>query len=444
MPKVLLVAFREYRAAVQTKAFLITLLLVPVLYAFSFGVQLWILKTEASETKRHVVVDRTGALRPTLELAEEHHNSVEIYDATTKVREAPKYQLEFVEPSADTPEAMLVQRLELSERQSKGEIEGFVEIGPDVFEVAAESAVDDRHAIRFQSEKIAAHDFARWATKAIERAIQEQRFQAQNVSRDTVRRIQTPTPARIKGLTKKNPRTGAIEEPSDETRLASFFLPGALVLLMFMLVVLGAVPAMQGIVEEKQQRIVEVLLGCLSPFELMLGKLLGVIAVSMTTGAVYLAGGGVLAARFGVASLLSPALIGWFLLFTILAVLVFGSLFMAIGAAAGDLKETQSLQAPIMVTATLPVMLLGAILREPNGTVALVGSFVPLSAPMLMTARLASPANIPVWQPILAVVEVLSMSLLCVWAASRIFRVGLLLQGKGVRLGDLARWVLRG
>ena len=231
---------------------------------------------------------------------------------------------------------------------------------------------------------------------------------------------------------------------SGSARMVSFFLPGAMVVVMFMLVLLGAMPAMQGVVEEKQQRIVEVLLGSISPFQLMLGKLLGVVAVALTTGAVYLSGGYAIAVRFGVGRMLGGTLLAWFLVFLVLAVLIYGSLFMAVGAAASDLKETQSLQMPVMMTATLPVLLIGAVLREPNGKLAIASSFVPFSSPMMMMARLSSSSNIPWWHPALAVVLVLATSVACVWAAGRVFRVGLLLQGKGVQLSDLVRWVLRG
>src|SRR5205823_2996904 len=128
----------------------------------------------------------------------------------------------------------------------------------------------------------------------------------------------------------------------------------------------------------------------------------------------------------------------------VLAVFMYGSLLMAVGAAAGDLKETQTLQMPIMIVMTLPMLLLGAVVRDPGGTIAVFGSFFPFSTPMLMMARIAAPAGVPWWQPPVGAVLVLATSLACVWAAGRVFRVGLLLQGKGVRIADLARWVVRG
>ena len=123
---------------------------------------------------------------------------------------------------------------------------------------------------------------------------------------------------------------------------------------------------------------------------------------------------------------------------------MYASLFIAVGAAASDIKETQSLLMPVMLLAAMPMLLLGAVLQDPNGIVAMIGSFFPFTAPMLMTARVAVPPGVPWWQPVLGVALVLATVLGCVWAAGRIFRVGLLMQGKGVKFADLARWVIRG
>jgi ABC-2 type transport system permease protein len=445
MRRVLAVALREYKAAVQTKAFILSLVLMPILFAISVGVQMVVNTADTHKTKTHAVVDRTRQLRAALETAKQRHNEFEIYNVVTKAREAPAYELVFVEPSVDSQEAIQKQRLELSQRHASGEFEGFLEIGPDVFEIVPPgSPPDDRHDIRFQSDKIAERDFSRWAARALNDAVQAHRFERRQISAEVVHSLQTPVPVRVKAATKVNPVTGAIEDASDESRVASFFLPGVLVMLMFMMVLLGAVPAMQGVVEEKQQRIAEVLLGCVPPFQLMLGKLVGVVAVSFTVGSVYLGGGYAVASRYGMTSLVAPSLIAWFVVFMVLSSLIYGSLFMAVGAAASDMKETQSLQMPIMMIVTLPLLLLGAVLRDPNGPVALVGSFVPFSAPMLMTARLATPSGVPWWQPVVAATGVLAMALACVWAAGRVFRLGLLMQGKGVRFSDLARWIVRG
>ncbi len=201
---------------------------------------------------------------------------------------------------------------------------------------------------------------------------------------------------------------------------------------------------MQGIVEEKAQRIAEVLLGSVTPFQLMAGKLIGVIGVSMTMAAVYLIGGYVVADRYGVAEMLSPALLAWFLLFLVMALLIFGSLFIAVGAAAGDAKDTQTLLMPIMLIASLPFFALGPIMQDPNGKIAVVCSYFPFATPMLLVARQSVPPGVPLWQMVSGSAIVLGTTLFCVWAAGRIFRVGILMQGKGPALPIYFAGCLRG
>jgi ABC-2 type transport system permease protein len=160
--------------------------------------------------------------------------------------------------------------------------------------------------------------------------------------------------------------------------------------------------------------------------------------------AVYLAGGVFVADRYGLTDMLSPGLIAWFVVFLVLALLIYGSLFIAVGAAAGDIKDTQTLLMPIMLFAALPFFALGPILMDPNGPVAVGCSFFPFAAPMLLVARESVPPGVPVWQMATGIAITLLTTLLCVWAAGRVFRVGILMQGKGARLKDLIQWVIRG
>ncbi len=250
-----------------------------------------------------------------------------------------------------------------------------------------------------------------------------------------------PAPVEALGLTRRNPINGAIEDATLQSRIAPVAVPIGFVVLMFMLVMMTATPLMQGVVEEKMQRIAEVMLGSVRPFDLMLGKLLGMTAVSLTITAVYLGGAYWAARHYGFADYIPPDLLVWFVIFQALAALMYGSLFIAVGAACTDMKETQNLMWPVMLLAMLPMFLMGSVLQEPNSTVAVSLSFFPFSTPMLMIMRQSVPPGVPSWQPLVGVMLVVLMTLLCVWAAGRIFRVGILMQGKGAKLGEILRWV---
>jgi ABC-2 type transport system permease protein len=224
-----------------------------------------------------------------------------------------------------------------------------------------------------------------------------------------------------------------------------FIKPVVLMLLMFLVLMMVANPLMQGVIEEKMQRIAEVLLGSVTPFELMLGKLLRMTAVSLTIVVVYLGGALWAAYYFGFANLLpSVGLLVWFFVFQTLAALMYGSVFTAIGAACTDIKETQNLLLPVMLLCCLPLFVMGPMMREPNSPVVTGLSYFPFATPMLMIGRMSVPPGIAWWQPVVGVALVLVTTLACVWAAGRIFRVGLLLQGKAPRLGELVRWVFKG
>jgi ABC-2 type transport system permease protein len=135
----------------------------------------------------------------------------------------------------------------------------------------------------------------------------------------------------------------------------------------------------------------------------------------------------------------------WFLVYLVLAVFMFGSLFIAVGAACTDLKETQSLLLPVMLLAVFPLFFLQQIIQEPDGALATGLSFFPFATPSLMVARIAIPPGVPDWwQPFLGVAGVLVTTLFCVWVAGRIFRVGLLMQGKGASFSEIVKWAWKG
>jgi len=452
MRKVLVIALREYRAAVRTKAFLISLILMPLLMGGSIGVQVLLKKMDDTKEKHFAVIDRTPdeKLFKVLKGEAEKRDQNAEQDADLSKQLRGKCILKSIPASAGEEEAIKEQRLALSKRVEEGEFRGFLEIGANVLDYddspkpTSGKQADDRHSIRYQSNNPTSIEFSIWADTVLNAAIERQRFADEHVSEAKVRAMQQRVNLRIKALTKFNDKTGKIEDAPDESQIANILVPGVLIALMFLMIMIGATPAMQSVIEEKMQRIAEVLLGSVTPFQLMLGKLAGMVGVSLTVAAVYLIGAYVVAGHYEYTEYLAPHVLAWFLIYLVLAVLMFGSLFIAVGAAAMDMKESQSLLLPIMLVACLPLFVLGAVIQEPNGTLATTMSFIPTATPMLMTARLAVPPGVPWWQPLLGVLGVLAATLACVWAAGRVFRVGILMQGKGARFGDMLKWVVRG
>ncbi|MDO8630404.1 MAG: ABC transporter permease, partial [Phycisphaerales bacterium] len=226
--------------------------------------------------------------------------------------------------------------------------------------------------------------------------------------------------------------------------LANVFVPLGLMMLMLMVVMVGASPLVQSVLEEKTLRIAEVLLGSVPPFQLMMGKLLGMVGVSLTIVTVYLVGAFYAIHQAGYGPFFPAHVVWWFVVFQALAVIMYGSLFIAAGAAVSDMKEAQSLITPIMVLAVSPMFVWINIVKEPTSSFALAMSLIPPATPMIMTVRQAVPPGIPMWQPALGILVVLLTTIACVFAAGRIFRVGILMQGKGAKVSEMFRWVLRG
>jgi ABC-2 type transport system permease protein len=218
-------------------------------------------------------------------------------------------------------------------------------------------------------------------------------------------------------------------------------VPLGSMILLFLMVMLTTPQMMSSVIEEKMSRISEVLLASVSPFDLMLGKLLACCAAAALVGALYLALGLGLAHCLGYTGLISAANILYFALFLVLAVFLHGSMYMAVGAACSEPKDAQGMLAPLVLLSSSPLITLSALLQDPGGPLARGLSFFPLSAPFVMCFRLNSQPPPPSSDLALSIGLSLLATLFCVWAASRIFRIGLLAQGKAPGLGQLWRWV---
>jgi len=459
MHKAFVIAVREYNAAVRTKAFLISLVVFPVLIGGSVGLQLLLKDKVDTAEKRFAVIDRTPGekLVEKLAVAAQARNTTEIFDRPGGKQIKPAFTVERVASGDERREAVDQQRFDLSERVRDGDLFGFLEIGSGVVELAglppdaADAANDDdappgpspkdRFLMRYQSNSPTFDAFQRWAEKVVNEAAKESRYAAAGLPADKVKAAVRPVPLMTKGLTRRNTATGRFDEARDENPIASMLVPGGLLMLMFMLILIGSTPLMQGVVEEKMQRIAEVLLGSVRPFDLMLGKLLGLVGVSVTLAAVYLSGAYWAARHYGYAEFVSVEVLSWFLVYLVLGVLMYGSLFVAVGAACTDLRETQAMLWPVMLLAMVPMFVWMNVVREPNSVFSTVASYVPTATPMLMLVRVAVPPGIAWWQPVVGMVGVLAATLACVYAAGRIFRVGLLMQGKAATPRELLRWV---
>ena len=218
------------------------------------------------------------------------------------------------------------------------------------------------------------------------------------------------------------------------------FLPFVFVGLLVFGVMIGAQTLMTSTVEEKSSRVIEVLLSAVSPLELMAGKVLGQMAVSLLVLALYLGMGVLMLTSFAMIGLLDPWLILYLVLFFLITYFLFAAAFGAIGAAVNEMREAQALVTPVMLVLMVPWLMAAPIAREPNSTFAIALSFIPPVNTLAMMIRMASTSPPPLWQVWATMAIGLAAACGATWMAAKIFRVGLLMYGKPPNFATLLRW----
>jgi ABC-2 type transport system permease protein len=438
MNKSFVIALREYRAAVRSKAFVITLVAMPVLMIGSIIVQVLLRDKVDTTDKTFAMVDRTGQFEDAFKAAVAFYNQAMVFagEGDERLKVKPEFILEFIDPESigEPPESTL----KLSDRVRNKEISGFIEIDAGVVNSAADAKVN------YHSQTSVDNAFRRFASEVVNETIQRIRSEKEGIDQAVIQRVVQPVEVNDMSLVERDAETGGISPPQDSNPVVDIILPMGLMMLIFMAVMVGATPLMQAVMEEKQARISEVLLGSIQPFQLMVGKLAGNVAVSLTTVGVYIAGG-FCTLQYLDQSHIFPSLqiIIWLLVFQSLAVLMFGALFISIGAAVNDMREAQSAMMPVMMLAMAPMFVWLNVIREPESTFSTAISLFPPATPMLMLLRLAAPGSIPLWQPFLGCGLVILTTILFIYAAGKIFRMGILMQGEAASFRRMLSWVIR-
>jgi ABC-2 type transport system permease protein len=205
-------------------------------------------------------------------------------------------------------------------------------------------------------------------------------------------------------------------------------------------IMIGGQTLLTQTIEEKSNRVIEVLLSAVSPLELMAGKILGQMAVSMLVLVLYILIGLALLSSFAMLGLLDPLLIVYLIVFFLVGYLVFASVFAAVGAAVNEMREAQSLMMPIMLALMAPWFFAAPIGRDPNTAFSVAMSLIPPVNTFAMMVRLASTTPPPFWQVALSIAIGLVSAFAAMWFAAKVFKVGLLLHGKPPTLGTLIKW----
>ncbi|MBX7156094.1 MAG: ABC transporter permease [Candidatus Kapaibacterium sp.] len=243
---------------------------------------------------------------------------------------------------------------------------------------------------------------------------------------------------------------------------------------IYMMMFIYGTLVMRAVLEEKTNRIVEVLASSAKPFEILMGKILGVGAVGLLQVVLWMImsfavstfaapviqyfqgadtqqqavtmleqnNNSMAQIAFNLPSV-SPWLILGFFFYFISGYFLYSSLYAAIASAADQEQDIQSLQTPIMIPLILPMLMIGNVITAPDGTLATVLSMIPFFTPTLMIVRCAA-TTVPMWQIVTSTILVIATFAGTVWAAGRIYRVGILSYGKKASFKDIAKWLVKG
>ncbi len=414
MRTVIAVVRREYLQRVRNKWFILSTIGLPVFMIAIMAIPIVMQARNEARERVIVIVDRTEVL----------YDDV-VADLGTS------FEVERVVYTGDVVQA-------LDQRIAAGEIAGFLLLTDET--LSAGSAV-----------------FRGNATPGTVRRMRIQRAVVQSVLRQRL----GPTVSDAGGLEALlsggnidyvSLDEGGLEDGQREAGMLAGFV-GAIML--YMVILLYGVQVMRAVLEEKTTRIVEIIISTVKPWQLMLGKILGVGAVGLTQLAIW-ALSLVLLLTFGLPYVVAarPELlevktlidllpvgggIALFIAFFVLGYFLFSSLYAAVAAMCSSEEEAQQLQIPVTMLLVVPIMFLVPVMENPNGPLATWLSFVPFFTPVLMFPRFIGGA--PLWQVGLSLVLVALTVPAVAWVAGRIYRVGILMQGKRPTLPELMRWV---
>lgn len=428
MNKILIVAQSEFATLVRSKAFVIGIILLPIVIGGSIFLTRATRDSTDVKERAFAIIDHTGVLAPALAEA------ARAFNAPGNGPPGPKFLPVQVDAKGRNIEEL---RLELSDKVRKQELFAFVEIPADILNPESQSE------ILYYSDHPSYIVLPQWLRTTVGRVVEHVRFQSAGVDAALVARLTSPVRVDQLGLVARD-ASGGVAAAKQVDRARAQGVPFAFLMLMFITIMSSAPQLLNSVIEEKMSRISEVLVGSITPFQLMMGKLAGGAAVCALLAFIYVCGALGVAQYYGYGDAVAPSQLAWFAFFELMAVVLFGSIFVAVGAACTDLKDSQNLMTPVMLFLMLPMITAGAVLRAPDGMVSTVLSMVPTATPFLMMLRISIHPGPPGWQVAISVVLVLATVVFCVWAAGRIFRTGLLMQGKAASLGEIIRWVRAG
>lgn len=421
MRKIISVIKREYVQIVRTKGFIIGTILGPVLIASFIVVPVLVSVVSVGQQERIGVVDLSQEMFDALDKKLDH----KLKDGSRR------YNLERYKVTGDPGQL----RKELNQKVLNKKLAAYIFIPKEISEGGTAEYVS-QHVSDFNKLKTINEALN---STVIEKRLRGEGLDPQKIAR-YIRRVRLKT---IK-VTKRGE-----EEETGGTFVYSYIL----VIILYMTLFFYGAIIMRGVIEEKNSRVVEIVLSSLKPFQLMSGKMLGIAAVGFTQYAIWAIFGfsvsryskNLISSVFPSASefklpTIPPYIFIYFVLFFILGFFLYGTVYAAIGSMVNSEKEAQQLLFPVTMFLIVPILLMMFVMRSPNSSLSVVLSLIPFFAPILMLLRIC--VLLPPFVQVAGSIVILLLTIfLMVLLAAKIYRVGILMYGKRPSFQEIVKWI---
>ena len=425
MNKIGLVIQREYLTRVKKKSFLITTILVPLIIFGFYAAIIAVSISDSSESAKVAVIDDAGLFK-----SPGQKDNI-IYTVVTN----------------ETEESF----------KSKYKKEGY-----KYFLYIPKVDINNPKGINIHSESSVSISIKSKVEKIINNALEAKRLEAANIKADQYKAINAD-------VSIGNP----LDSGKESVTTAATVVSGVCGVLIYMILMIYGTMVMRGVMEEKISRIAEVIISSVKPFQLMLGKIIGIGMVGITQFAIWLilifallnilpfvfpsmaeqatqaasasqANSAAMAGNLGASLRALPLglIVVCFLFYFMGGYIMYASMFAAIGSVISeDQQEAQQLVFPVIMPIVFGFIIMTKAVTDPNSGLAVFGSLFPLTSPVVMMARICF--DVPAWQLITSMVLLVLGFLFFTWLTAKIYRTGILLYGKKVTWKEMIKWLGR-
>jgi len=441
MNKILLIIEREFMTRVRKKSFIVMTLLTPILFAALMVGPSLLATMESTELTKIAVIDDSKQFEG-------------------KIAETDYIKLNFI--NNESPEVLK---------------KTFKESGYYAFLHINKTAIANPDSMILYSDKQPSIDVVEHLSNAIEKEIETQKLKAYKIENidEIMKSIKTKVDVRTIKLSKDG-------EEKESNTFGTMAIAYIMSFMMYMMVLLFGTQVMQGVIEEKTNRVVEVIISSVKPFQLMMGKILGIAAVCLVQILAWI----VLTYTIGNVAVAvikdksAPAkteqvqqmaqqqnipvnanttekstssndilkfvggqniilILGSFIFYFLFGFLLYAALFAAVGSAVDNTTDTQQLVMPITLPLILAILVMISGIKSPDGPIAFWFSMIPFTSPIVMLARI--PFGVPTWQLITSGALLVITFVIVTWMAAKIYRTGILLYGKKYTWKEMWKWV---